>query len=194
MKDRGSILNVPNILSAYRILAIPVILWAILSGWRALFAVLILVSLLTDILDGLIARLCHKETELGAKLDSFADIGTSVLAMLGMVLLERAFVATHLLEWSLIVVCYLIPQLVSVIRFGRPTSMHLYSSKITGYAQGIFFVSYFFFHYIPVMFYAMFTMTLLNNIEELVVLIILRESRSNARGLYWVLKSLKRRS
>ena len=180
--------HVPNALSAYRILAVPFIVWAILVEWRMAFATLIFVNLLTDILDGLIARALHLETRLGAILDSTADIGTFVLAVTGMLVFEGDFVRAHLLEWGLIVGAYVIPQSISLIRHRRPLAMHLYSSKVTGYAQGIFFVLLFFFGYWPAAFYAMLTITLVNGVEETVVLVILRRRVVDGRGLYWLLK------
>lgn len=182
-------LNVPNVLSVYRILAIPFIVWAIVAGWRMPFAILIFINLLTDILDGLIARAFHLETELGAKLDSAADIGTFALAIAGMLVFEDAFVRAHLLELGLLVGVYVVPQTISLIRHRRPMAMHLYSSKITGYAQGIFFVLLFFFGYWPVVFYTMLAITLVNGAEEVIVLIVLRQRVTNAKGLYWVLRS-----
>ena len=84
--------NVPNALSAYRLLALPFILYALFTTDRNLFILLISVNLITDILDGLIARLFNLQTEFGAKLDSVADIGTYLMAFLGMITLEKALV------------------------------------------------------------------------------------------------------
>src|SRR3546814_12982871 len=73
--------NVPNALSAYRILALPFIIHSIVTGDKQLFITLLSVNLITDILDGLIARVFRLQTELGAKLDSLADIGTYLMAL-----------------------------------------------------------------------------------------------------------------
>ncbi len=70
--DRKKIITIPNLLSFYRLLAFPLILWFIISGKERLFAIFLIINLVTDFLDGLIARLFKQETDLGAKLDSFA--------------------------------------------------------------------------------------------------------------------------
>jgi CDP-diacylglycerol--glycerol-3-phosphate 3-phosphatidyltransferase len=74
--------TIPNILSLYRILVFPFILWLILSGNQQLFAAFITISLISDLLDGLIARTFKMQTKIGALLDSWADLGTYILAFL----------------------------------------------------------------------------------------------------------------
>jgi len=70
-------LNIPNLLSLIRVLLIPFFCVVYLNAKNQtmfLFAALILlVSALTDILDGYIARKYHKITELGKLLDPLAD-------------------------------------------------------------------------------------------------------------------------
>jgi len=188
VERREKVFNVPNLLSAYRIACIPVILFVIFSGHRMLFAGLIIANLLTDIADGMIARAWRLETELGAKLDSLGDLGTYALAVLGMAVFERPFIGAHAVAFALMVGFYLAPQVLCLCRFRRPISLHLYSSKATGYAQGIFFGLYFLVAYLPLAFYGMIGVSVLNNLEELIVLGILPENRTDARGLYWVLR------
>jgi cardiolipin synthase len=66
-------MNLPNILTLIRILLIPVFIIFVINkspGWAILtFAV----AGVTDLMDGLIARLTHQRTELGAYLDPIAD-------------------------------------------------------------------------------------------------------------------------
>lgn len=68
------VLTVPNILSALRLLGVPVFLWLILvpqaDGWAIL---LLMVSGFTDWLDGYLARKWHQITRLGQLLDPIAD-------------------------------------------------------------------------------------------------------------------------
>jgi cardiolipin synthase len=184
-------LNVPNLLSAYRLFAIPFILWAILESRRNAFFILVCVSLVTDILDGWIARRFHLETEFGARLDSLADIATSLTALLGFVILEQAFVSAHRVAFASLLVFNLTPQAVCLARFRRPTSLHLYSSKVMGYLQGFFILGYFMAGYRPWFFYLMITASLLAYTEALLILLIIPRLRSNVRGLYWVLSAAR---
>ena len=49
---REKILNVPNILTFYRLAAFPVILGFIVCGKESLFVIFMIVNLFTDIADG----------------------------------------------------------------------------------------------------------------------------------------------
>ncbi len=181
--------NVPNVLSAYRLLAVPFIVQAIMVGNNSLFIILLSINLITDILDGLIARVFHLETELGAKLDSLADIGTYVMAFMGMVMLERAFVMEYRAEFAILMVMWMLPQLLSVIRFGRFPSFHLWSYKVTGYVQGIFIFTFFVFEFHEGYFYFMLVISCFAYIEELMLVILLPSLNSNLRSIFFVLRS-----
>lgn len=184
--------NIPNALSVYRMLALPFIIYAIVIGDKTLYITLLSINLITDILDGLIARTFHLETELGARLDSFADMGTYTMAFAGMIILEKEFVSEHSFAFSLIIGLYALPQLISLIRFRRPTSFHLYSSKTLGYIQGIFIFTYFVFGYNPVYFYFMAVASCLVYIEALIIVSTIPQLRSNVKGIYFMWKEHKR--
>jgi cardiolipin synthase len=188
MAMNEKILNVPNALSVYRMLALPFIVHTIATGNKQLYITLLSVNLVTDILDGFIARTFKLETELGARLDSFADIGTYAMAFSGMIILESEFVSEHRVAFLVIIGMYLLPQLISLVRFRRPTSFHLYSSKTLGYIQGIFIFTYFVFGYTPWYFYFMVAASLVVYSEALVIIILIPQLRSNLRGIYFMLK------
>lgn len=180
--------NIPNFLSGYRILALPFLAWAIWTSNDRLFIILLSVNLISDILDGLIARSFKLETEFGAKLDSIADIGTYVMAFAGMFALHPEFVREHVPEFILILCLYVAPQVIALIKFRRSPSLHLYSNKITGYIQGIFIFTFFNFGYWAPYFYFMIIVSCLAYLEELVCVLYLRKLRSNVKTIYHVVK------
>jgi CDP-diacylglycerol--glycerol-3-phosphate 3-phosphatidyltransferase len=187
----ASIFNVPNVLSVYRIAAAPAILYGLFSSHRMLFAWLIIINLATDALDGFIARRWKMETSLGAKLDSIGDLTTDFLALLGLVVLEQPFVRSHMLPMGLLFGFYVAAQILSLLRFRRLISLHLYSSKLTTILLAVFFSTYFLFAYIPVLFYSAIIVGIFDGIEDIAVLCLLKEPCENVRGLYWVLKERK---
>ncbi|MGG5257061.1 CDP-alcohol phosphatidyltransferase family protein [Phycicoccus avicenniae] len=67
------VLTVPNVLSALRLVGVPVFLWAIVTEHDVLALVLLMASGLTDYLDGKIARMYGLESRLGQLLDPVAD-------------------------------------------------------------------------------------------------------------------------
>jgi CDP-diacylglycerol--glycerol-3-phosphate 3-phosphatidyltransferase len=175
-------------LSAYRILALPFIVWSIVQGDKHLYITLLSINLITDILDGLIARTFHLETELGARLDSLADIGTYLMAFSGMIVLEWDFVSAHAAVFCTVMTLYITPQIISLLRFRRTTSFHLYSSKLTGYVQGIFMFMYFLFGCPLWYFYFMICVSCIAYTEALILVISLPQLRSNVKGLYWMIR------
>ncbi|MFR9753518.1 CDP-alcohol phosphatidyltransferase family protein [Nocardia sp. 004] len=87
------ILTVPNVLSILRLLGVPLFLWLLLveraDGWAF---VLLIVSGITDFLDGKLARLLDQSSRLGALLDPFVD-------RLYLVTTLVAFVIRGLIPW-----------------------------------------------------------------------------------------------
>lgn len=78
------VVTLPNVLSVLRLLGVPVFLWAILAAHDAIALVTLMLSGLTDYLDGKIARRFGLESRLGQLLDPLADrlyIGTTLLGL-----------------------------------------------------------------------------------------------------------------
>ncbi|MGB9011359.1 MAG: CDP-alcohol phosphatidyltransferase family protein [Aeromicrobium sp.] len=68
------ILTVPNALSFVRLLLVPVFLWLVLGPeWDELALVVLMVSGVTDYLDGKLARSMNQTSKIGAILDPVAD-------------------------------------------------------------------------------------------------------------------------
>lgn len=80
-------MNLPNVLTLLRILAVPAIVALVLvggSGARWLALILYTLAALTDYLDGYLARIMSRQTPLGRLLDPIADkvLVASVLMLL----------------------------------------------------------------------------------------------------------------
>src|SRR5438128_10197054 len=94
-------MNRPNALTVLRILLIPVFIGFLTYG-RFMWALwTILIAGVTDILDGVIARMANQRTKLGAYLDPLAD----------KLLLTSSFVTLSIL--------HLVPGWVAIVVFSR---------------------------------------------------------------------------
>ncbi len=72
MEER--ILTIPNALSFVRLLLVPVFLWLVMGPkWDELALVVLMVSGITDYLDGKLARSLNQTSKIGAILDPVAD-------------------------------------------------------------------------------------------------------------------------
>jgi CDP-diacylglycerol--glycerol-3-phosphate 3-phosphatidyltransferase len=178
--------NIPNILSLSRIAVAPVMAFLIYSNSYLPFTILYVLSLVTDILDGYIARRFNMQTKTGARLDSLGDICNIILGVAGMLRFRYDSIAPYFTFFGIMVVLYLIIIVVAYIRFKRYSSLHLYSSKVTGYLQGIFFVVLFCFKFWPPLFYLMFVFSSLSYLEEIVILLTLKQEQIDVKGLYWL--------
>ena len=185
--DKENIYNLPNALSAFRLLTFPALIYLILTKKGDWFAILLCINLVTDILDGWIARAWKLQTALGAKLDSLADISVYIAAFWGVFTFKQVEIG-EMVHWLWpFVGLFVIAHTISFIRFGKWPSLHLYSSKVGGYIQGSFFFVLFAFQYVEPLFILALVSGYLSWIEEIIVLILLKEYRSNVKGLYWVL-------
>ena len=65
--------KIPNILSIFRIILIPLVAWLILFDYFLHALITTLFIAVSDFLDGFIARLFNAQSEIGSYLDSIAD-------------------------------------------------------------------------------------------------------------------------
>ena len=138
-KYKHKIVTIPNILSLFRLLLIPVIMWLYIVKKNPLWTTAILVlSGVTDVVDGIIARKCHMVSDFGKAFDPVADKLTQI-AML--------FCLVSRFKWMLLPLCVMVIKEVTagilgllVIRktgrvdgavwHGKATTVSLYSMMI----------------------------------------------------------------
>ena len=113
--NRKQVLTIPNLLSAFRILLVPVIVWLYCGrGDYPLTACVLVLSGVTDIVDGFIARRFRMVSDLGKVLDPVADKLTQTAA-LGC-LLTRFRVLWWLLALLVVKECLMAAMGIFVIR------------------------------------------------------------------------------
>lgn len=187
----NSIVNVPNTISFARLCSVPFSFHYIFTGKEQIFTWILLIALLSDILDGLIARIFHLHTAFGATLDAVADMGTYISAVIGLIVFKMDFIQTHTIEIFLILFFYIIEKCKTWYHYKRPmNSFHTYMSKITAYFQGAFIGWLFLFDYNSVLFYSAMVFSICANIEEMILSSILKSNTPDVKGLIWVLKKL----
>lgn len=122
MSRKQAVLTVPNALSVFRILLIPLIIWLYCREKAyGLTALVLVLSAATDIADGIIARRWNLVSDLGKALDPIADKLTQIATM--WCLLSRF---SHL--W--------LPLAVLMVKEVFTGVMSLYAVKKSGVVQG----------------------------------------------------------
>ncbi len=81
-KKQKQIFTIPNLLSFFRIGLIPVIVWLYWSRQHILAGFVLILSGLTDMVDGFVARKYHMISDLGKMLDPIADKLTQAAILL----------------------------------------------------------------------------------------------------------------
>ena len=82
-KYKKKIITIPNILSFFRICLIPLIVWLYLGKQDYLMTgIFVVISGLTDIVDGFIARTFNMISDVGKVLDPIADKSTQAVVVL----------------------------------------------------------------------------------------------------------------
>lgn len=74
--------TIPNFMSLFRLALVPFILWIYLRGEYGISAALVLLSALTDVFDGIIARKFGMVSDLGKVLDPFCDKVTHIALLI----------------------------------------------------------------------------------------------------------------
>jgi CDP-diacylglycerol--glycerol-3-phosphate 3-phosphatidyltransferase len=180
--------HVPNALSAARILAVPVLLVLAWQGRQDPFKWLLLAALLSDIADGLIARLGGFTSKLGALLDSIGDTLVFFTAAWGTWVFHPEVVREHGTLMAALLGSWLFENVAALLRYGRLSSFHTYLSRIAAYALGIFVMVMFLFGQQDWLMYVAVGIALAATVEELVLLALLPQWRSDVRGAWWVLR------
>ncbi len=183
-----NILNVPNFISLYRLLVFPVILFMALKGNEDWYVILLSISLISDVLDGGIARYFNLQTNFGAALDNLADIFTYAMALLGIFIFKWTVIEPHAWILYLFLSVFILSYFISFYRFGKIPGLHLYSAVSAGYIQSIFFFVLFVFGFYPWMYYLAMGWGTIAYIEKIIVLLHLDDIKIGVKGLYWLLQ------
>jgi cardiolipin synthase len=183
----------PNALSIARILATPVLAGLAAAGNEVAFTWVLVPALLSDIADGLIARVFRLQSRLGALLDSIADTLLLFAAACGIWMFHPEIITRYSPECALMIGAWLLENLAALLRYGRLSSFHTYTSKVAGYLLGIFVGVLFVFGFYPWLLHVAVTVSVLGTLEELALLALLPDWRADVRGLRWVLQERRAR-
>jgi CDP-diacylglycerol--glycerol-3-phosphate 3-phosphatidyltransferase len=184
-----NIVNVPNAISLYRLLSFPVVLVLALLGKEQWFVILISINLVSDIVDGFIARTFNIVTKFGAAVDNLADIGTYILALYGLFAFRWQEVQPHAWLLYIFLSIFVLSYIVAFARFGKVPGLHLYSAVAAGYLQGAFFFVLFVWDFYLWFYYIAVGWGAIAYTEKIFVLLKTDDIRPGLKGLYWVLKN-----
>lgn len=121
---------IPTLLSIARIPGSVIVLCLAIFVGRGWFVAAYLVLVVTDWIDGPLARWLKSTTPAGAKLDTVGDVMLSVAAMLGCGWLKREVMIQEWPWLAAVAASYAASGLVSLVKFGRWPSYHTRIAKL----------------------------------------------------------------
>ncbi len=129
--------HVPNLLSAFRIASVPVLLGLAWQGSLVPFLVLFAAGLASDALDGAIARRFRVETDFGARLDQWGDFALWVSFPVGALWLWPDIVRREAAYVVLALVCLLLPTAIAYVKYREVPGYHTWTAKLDSVAMAI---------------------------------------------------------
>lgn len=183
----GRNMNIPNLLSAVRLIAAPFLLYLAWTGSSRLFLALLALALLSDAIDGFVARRLHKTSELGSRLDSWGDLVTFLVVPLCAWWLWPEIMRREAGYVILVMAVYLLPPAVGLVKFGRLTSYHTWSAKTVAVLMSIAVLALFITG-VAWPFHVAAALLCLSAGEEIAISLHLSEPRSDVRSYWHVLR------
>jgi len=140
----NKLVSIPNLLSGFRLITAPFLLYLAWTGHPNLFLALLAVSLLSDSIDGFVARRLNQASELGTKLDSWGDLATYLTVPLCAWWLWPEILKREAFFVGLVIGAYMIPLMAGFVKFQRLPSYHTWAAKtaavLMSFAAFILFV------------------------------------------------------
>ncbi len=177
------VLNIPNSLSLFRIIAAPFLL---LTGWLempTLFFVLFGLMLFSDVLDGFIARILDQTSELGARLDSYGDILTYLSTPLAAWWLWPDLIKAELYYIIAAIIIYILPAFFALAKFGKLASYHTWITKISAVLMSAGVVMLLGFEN-ALLFHIAIYFLVIEMVENIAITMILPKSKSNIHSIW----------
>ncbi|MBL9199731.1 MAG: CDP-alcohol phosphatidyltransferase family protein [Opitutaceae bacterium] len=177
----------PNLLSGARLALAPALLTVAMAGSRPWFIALLSASLLTDALDGFLARRLNAHTELGRKLDSAADYLTMITGIAGIALLwpeitrrELPWIVAGLAAFFLVVVY-------GFVRLGRAPCYHTWLAKAGAVACALSLIPLLT-EWSAVPFHVAISLQVLAGVEEMAIVLLVPEHMGMVSTVFHALR------
>ena len=182
-----------NGITLWRILMAPLVLFLAFSQQMELFKWLLAMSFLTDAVDGYLARRYGVTSKRGAILDSIGDDLTVGASIAGMIAFKMDFIRQELPLLLIMAVLYVAQLCIALVRYHKMTGFHTWLAKAAAVMQAIFLLLLFFLPKpVYIMFYVMTSITILDLMEEIAMVLLLPQWEADVKGLYWVIKRKQR--
>ena len=178
-----------NGITLYRMLSAPLLIFLIIGAHEQVFKWVLIVSFFTDAIDGYLARTYTVTSKLGSKMDSIADDLTIVAAIAGIIVFKPAFLKHEIVFVIILLGLFILQTMLAFLRYHKISSFHTYIAKTAAVLQATFILLLFFLpNPMYILFEIMAVVTIIDLLEEIILVIMLPEWETNVKGLYWVIR------
>lgn len=129
--------NVPNLLSAFRIASVPFLLVLAWNGATGIFLLVFGLGLVSDVLDGVLARRLGQESQLGARLDQWGDFALWLCLPFGAWWLWPEIVRRESAYIILAIVAMVLPTAIGYAKYRAVPGYHTWSVKCGAVLMGV---------------------------------------------------------
>ena len=184
--------SIPNILSLLRLALVPVLVALASAQQGQIFLLVLAVSLISDVLDGYLARKLNLASELGAKLDSWGDILTYAAMILGLHLIWPTIFDQQAEYLFAAMMSFILPTLLAFRKFGAYPSYHTWGAKLAAVLKAPAY-------YVLILtdadsfFRVVILFHVLVAVEEMAITYILNQPRSNVGSVFYLRSELSSR-
>jgi CDP-diacylglycerol--glycerol-3-phosphate 3-phosphatidyltransferase len=130
-------LSAPNALSAFSVACVPVLLSFAWHGAVIPFSIVFGLGLVSDVLDGALARRLGQETAFGALLDQWGDFALWISLPLAAWWLWPEIIAREARYVILALACMLLPTSIAYLKYRAVPGYHTWSVKLGAVLMGI---------------------------------------------------------
>ena len=178
-----------NAITVYRLASSPVLILLAFTHQLDIFKWMLAVSFFTDAIDGPLARRYKVKSIAGAKLDYISYDMTVLAGIIGMIAFKREFLLQHITPIIVLLALFVVQVSLAFWKFHKMTSFHTYAAKLAALSQGVFLILFFFLgEQLETLFYFTIAITALDLVEEIILVLVIRQWATDVKGLYWVLR------
>lgn len=181
--ESRTVVNLPNLISFGRLVLAPIMVVIAWEQQANVFRAAFTVAVLSDLLDGVLARLLNQRTEFGAKLDSWADMATYLALFFGTSMLWPEFIDAHLDLLLGGFIIYTAAYAFGYLKYGRLTSYHSLGGKISAVLMAGSMIIWFF-GGPEILFRIALVFSLLSGLEQIAITLVLPHWQPNVLTLW----------
>ena len=128
----SSVRSIPTALTIFRLLSAPILMVLAYMGRERYFLWLAIAALLSDVLDGALARRLGASSETGRLLDSWADLLIAMVSFVGATLLWPDTMREEAGYFAIVLTALVAPNAWGLLRHHRLLGYHTISAKASG--------------------------------------------------------------